>query len=228
MAQKKLARKKAQKTSSKKSFKKPISKPQKPALKAGVKRKPTRAAEKKKAPAAKKSSSKKVAAKKKKPAKVQKSSAKKGEIKRALSRSAGQPKKTLVPTASSRSAGLPSSSELTATERYNLGGLFACAIERSFDPDFKRLRAVLRHLDLSSQEKDNLLRLSQGFTIPKLFADGVGTQKVSQILTDLITFAGAEGSYEKKWRDEIRQVGMWLGFFPQQVEQIEQKVLAKR
>jgi hypothetical protein len=117
---------------------------------------------------------------------------------------------------------------LSPTERYNLGGLFACAIERAFDPDFKRLRAVLRHLDLPSQEKDNLLRLSQGFTIPKLFADGVGEHKVSQILGDLITFASAEGAYEKKWRDEIRQVGMWLGFFPQQVEQIEQKVLAKR
>jgi hypothetical protein len=117
---------------------------------------------------------------------------------------------------------------LSHTERYNLGGLFACAIERAFDPDFKRLGAVLRHLDLPAQEKDNLLRLSQGFTIPKLFADGVGGHKVSRTLTDLITFALAEGAYEKKWRDEIRQVGMWLGFFPQQVEQIEQKVLAKR
>ncbi len=117
---------------------------------------------------------------------------------------------------------------LSPTERYNLGGLFACAIERAFDPDFKRLRAVLGHLDLPAQEKDNLLRLSQGFTIPKLFADGVGRHKVSQTLTNLITFALAEGAYEKNWRDEIRQVGMWLGFFPQQVEQIEQKVLAKR
>jgi len=117
---------------------------------------------------------------------------------------------------------------LSPTERYNLGGLFACAIERAFDPDFKRLRAVLRHLDLPSQEKDNLLRLSQGFTIPKLFADGVGAHKVSQTLTDLMTFALTEGAYEKKWRDEIRQVGIWLGFFPEQVEQIERKVLAKR
>ena len=117
---------------------------------------------------------------------------------------------------------------LSPTERYNLGGLFACAIERVLDPDFKRLRAVLRHLDLPSQEKDNLLRLSQGFTIPKLFADGVEEHKVSQILTDVIRFALVEGAYEKKWRDEIRRVGMWLGFFPQQVEQIEQKVLAKR
>jgi hypothetical protein len=87
---------------------------------------------------------------------------------------------------------------------------------------------VLRHLELPSHEKDNLLRLSQGFTIPKLFADGIEGHKVSQTLADVIKFASAEGAYEKKWRDEIRQVGLWLGFFPQQVEQIEQKVLAKR
>ncbi|WNM59099.1 hypothetical protein [Candidatus Nitrospira allomarina] len=117
---------------------------------------------------------------------------------------------------------------LSPMERYNLGGLFVCAIERANDPEFKRLRAVFRHLDLPSQEKDNLLRLSQGFTIPKLFADGVEGDKVSQILRDFIRFALAEGGYEKKWRDEIRQVGVWLGYFPQQFEQIEQKVLAKR
>lgn len=117
---------------------------------------------------------------------------------------------------------------LSPTERYNLGGLFVCAIERVNDPESKRLRAVLRHLDLPSQEKDNLLRLSQGFTIPKLFAEGLGGDKVSLTLTDFIRFALAEGGYEKKWRDEIKQVGIWLGYFPEQFEQIEQKVLAKR
>ncbi|MCA9500148.1 MAG: hypothetical protein KC588_13220 [Nitrospira sp.] len=117
---------------------------------------------------------------------------------------------------------------LSPTERYNLGGLFACAIERDNDPEFKRLRAVLRHLDLPSQEKDNLLRLSQGLTIPKLFAEGVGQNKVGGILSSLILFASSEGAYEKNWRDEIKQVGIWLGHFPQQFEQIEQKVLPKR
>ena len=144
--------------------------------------------------------------------------------------------KKVVTKAPSRSVPSPTRSAetktggepLSLTERYNLGGLFVCAIERANDPESKRLRAVLRHLDLPSQEKDNLLRLSQGFTIPKLFADGVGEDKVSQILTDFIRFALAEGAYEKKWRDEIRQVGVWLGYFPQQFEQIEQKVLAKR
>lgn len=143
-------------------------------------------------------------------------------------------KKVLSRTPSRSTSSLTRSAEvkiqvepLSPSERYNLGGLFACAIERAFDPDFKRLRTVLRHLDLPSQEKDNLLRLSQGFTIPKLFADGVEVHKVGQALTDLIAFASAEGAYEKKWRDEIRQVGMWLGFFPEQVEQIERKVLAR-
>lgn len=116
---------------------------------------------------------------------------------------------------------------LSPTERYNVGGLFACAIDRASDPEFKRLRAILRLLNLSSQEKDSLLRVSQGMTMPKLFADGVDERKISQVLTDVIGFASAEGSYEKKWRNDIRQVGTWLGCFPQQFEQIEQKVLAK-
>ncbi|WP_342349910.1 hypothetical protein [uncultured Nitrospira sp.] len=136
------------------------------------------------------------------------------------SRSAPSPTRS----AETRTGGEP----LSPTERYNLGGLFVCAIERVNDPESKRLRAVLRHLGLPSQEKDNLLRLSQGFTIPKLFAEGLGGDKVSQTLTDLIGFALAEGGYEKKWRDEIRQVGVWLGYFPEQFEQIEKKVLAKR
>jgi hypothetical protein len=139
---------------------------------------------------------------------------------RTPSRSAPSPTRS----AETKTGGEP----LSPTERYNLGGLFVCAIELANDPESKRLRAVLRHLDLPSQEKDNLLRLSQGFTIPKLFADGVGQDKVSGILSSLISFASAEGAYEKKWRDEIRQVGIWLGYFPQQFEQIEQRVLAKR
>jgi len=31
-----------------------------------------------------------------------------------------------------------------------------------------------------------------------------------------------EGSYEKHWREEIRQVGWWLGVFPAQVQEIAQ------
>jgi hypothetical protein len=113
---------------------------------------------------------------------------------------------------------------LSSTERYNIGGLFACAIERRHDPDFSRLRAVLRHLDISSQEKDNLIRLSQGFMIPKLFAENLSEQKVNQLLADLVKFGIKQGNYEKYWREEIQQIGFWLGIFPAQFQAIEHQV----
>ncbi len=113
--------------------------------------------------------------------------------------------------------------QLSSIERYNLGGLFACAIDRVLDPDFSRLRAVLRHLDLSSQEKDNLIRLSEGLMIPKLFAEGLDPSKVEGVLLDLVNFARTEGNYENNWREDIRQVGLLLGWFPEQVQEIEQR-----
>jgi len=244
MAKKKPVRKASPKTLTKKaSKKKSVPKKSKPASSS----KGSGAAKKAKAvkgsskPKRKKGASLKKATVSPKKAVPQKSSAQKSVVTK--KKSAGSTKKTgsaKTKKVFTKNPSLSTSSPirsaepriqvepLSPTERYNLGGLFACAIERAFDPDFKRLRAVLRHLDLPSQEKDNLLRLSQGFTIPKLFADGVGAHKVSQTLTDLMTFALTDGGYEKKWRDEIRQVGMWLGFFPEQVEQIERKVLAKR
>jgi hypothetical protein len=121
---------------------------------------------------------------------------------------------------------LPKTKEplLSSTERYNIGGLFACAIERRHDPDYPRLRAVLRHLGLSSQEKENFIRLSEGFMIPKLFAENLAEQKVNQLLADLVKFAIAEENYEKYWREEIQQVGFWLGIFPAQFQAIEQQI----
>jgi hypothetical protein len=113
---------------------------------------------------------------------------------------------------------------LSFTERYNIGGLFACAIERRHDPDYSRLRAVLRHLGLTPQEKDNLIRLSEGFMIPKLFAENLPEQKVNQLLADLVKFGIKQGNYEKYWREEIQQVGFWLGVFPAQFQAIEQQV----
>ena len=138
-----------------------------------------------------------------------------------------QAKKPLVkkPTASAfGSQRKPKTKEqfLSATERYNIGGLFACAIERRHDPDCSRLRAVLRHLDLSSQEKDNFIRLSEGFMIPKLFAENLPEQKVNHLLADLVKFAIREGNYERYWREEIQQIGFWLGIFPAQFQVIEQ------
>jgi hypothetical protein len=113
---------------------------------------------------------------------------------------------------------------LSANERYNIGGLFACAIERRNDPDCSRLRAVLRHLALSSQEKDNLIRLSEGFMIPKLFAENLPEPKVNQLLADLVKFGMKQGSYENYWREAIQQIGFWLGIFPAQFQAIEQQV----
>jgi len=138
-------------------------------------------------------------------------------------------KKPIQKSASSSAPAAPRVSKtkepvLSAHERYNIGGLFACAIERANDPDCSRLRAVLRHLDLSSQEKDNLIRLSEGLMIPKLFAESVPEQKVGLALTDLVKFAMRERSYEKHWREELQQIGLWLGMFPAQVQEIEQRI----
>jgi hypothetical protein len=113
---------------------------------------------------------------------------------------------------------------LSANERYNIGGLFACAMERRHDPDCSRLRAVLRYLDLASQEKDNLIRLSEGFMIPKLFAENLPEPKVNQLLADLVKFGIKQGNYEKYWREEFQQIGFWLGVFPAQFHAIQQQV----
>jgi hypothetical protein len=142
---------------------------------------------------------------------------------------ASQAKKPITKSATSSAPSalrLPKIKEplLSSTERYNIGGLFACAMERRHDPDCSRLRAVLRHFDLSAQEKDNLIRLSEGFMIPKLFAENLPEQKVNQLLADLVKFAIAEENYEKHWREEIQQVGFWLGIFPAQFQAIEQQV----
>jgi len=113
---------------------------------------------------------------------------------------------------------------LSANERYNIGGLFACAMERRNDPDCSRLRAVLRYLDLASQEKDNLIRLSEGFMIPKLFAENLAEPRVNQLLADLVKFGMKQGNYEKYWREEIQQIGFWLGVFPAHFQAIEHQV----
>ncbi|MGD9853188.1 MAG: hypothetical protein AB7T38_18230 [Nitrospirales bacterium] len=108
-----------------------------------------------------------------------------------------------------------------------MGGLFACAIERTSDPDFKRLRSVLRELDLPSLEMDNLIRLSQGFTIPKLFADGIAQYKTGSLVERLVKFAVGEGGYERKWKNDIRQVAEWLGLAGPAVEAIERRAGSK-
>ena len=83
---------------------------------------------------------------------------------------------------------------------------------------------IERHLDLSPQDKDNLIRQSLGFMIPKMFAENLAEQKVNQLLADLVKFGMKQGSYEKHWREEIRQIGFWLGVFPAQFQAVEQQV----
>ena len=149
---------------------------------------------------------------------IPKKSVKSGPGKKPIQKSA--------PSSSPSTKQLPKPKEhlLSSNERYNIGGLFACAIERRNDPDWSRLRAVLRHLDLASQEKDNLIRLSEGFMIPKLFAENLPEPKVNLLLADLVKFGIKKGNYEKYWREEIQQIGFWLGVFPAQFQAIEHQV----
>ena len=217
MAPKKPARKQVTKTSGNKSFKNP--------RQGAKKAKATRSAKKKQATAAKKSASPKITAKQAKPKKLM---GKKAKSKTSIPKSTGQTKKTTGIPPFPKFSGKPSSTELTSTERYNIGGLFACAIERISDPDFQRLRSVLRELDLPSLEIDNLVRLSQGFTIPKLFADEIPPEKAGQIMKGLVKFASGDGAYEKQWRRDIRQVASWLGMTGPEMEKVEQRSGSKK
>jgi hypothetical protein len=235
------------KTVVKKGKTKPSSKPtatkkkSKAAKHSKKKKTSSKASSAKKKVVAKKSVSKKKATPKKKMVKaVSKPKAKKPVKKKPLAQKTktsiakkkvktSQEKKPITKRATSSAPTAPHLTKtkeplLSSTERYNIGGLFACAMERRHDPDCSRLRAVLRHLDLSAQEKDNLIRLSEGFMIPKLFAENLPEQKVNQLLADLVKFGLAQGSYEKYWREEIQQIGFWLGIFPAQFQAIEQQV----
>ncbi len=149
----------------------------------------------------------------------------------AASKTKRQPTPTRKPLKNPRTPSAPRAqriekskeSQLSPTERYNIGGLFACAIGRDHDRDFSRLRAALHHLGIPAQEKDNLLRLSQGLMIPKLFAENLAEPKVNKLLAGLVKFAMKEGSYEHHWREEIQQIGFWLGIFPAQFQALEQQ-----
>jgi len=241
-APKLAALKKKTKTASVKKSTGVAKKSKKVAKPTAKKKAPVKAASRKKKFVAKKTVAKKakVAPKKKVVKSVSKAKAKKPVKKKPLAQKtktliakkkvkpspAKKPVSKSVRPSAPAAQGVPKTKEplLSSTERYNIGGLFACAIERRHDPDWSRLRAVLRHMDLTSQEKDNLIRLSEGFMIPKLFAENLPVQKVNQLLADLVKFGLAKGSYEKYWREEIQQIGFWLGIFPAQFQAIEQRV----
>ncbi|GJL62991.1 MAG: hypothetical protein NPIRA04_16450 [Nitrospirales bacterium] len=101
---------------------------------------------------------------------------------------------------------------LSANDRYNIGGLFACAIDQARDPGLRKLRKALTHLALSSQEQENLVRLTQGFMIPKLFADEIQDESTRQLaVKELVGFAKTESQYEREWRADLEQFSIWLG-----------------
>jgi len=101
---------------------------------------------------------------------------------------------------------------LSQYDRYNIGGLFACAIDQAKDPGLRKLRKALTHLALSTQEQENLVRLTQGFMIPKLFADEIQDEATRQLaVKELLGFARTEGHYERDWQADLEQFSLWLG-----------------
>ena len=103
-------------------------------------------------------------------------------------------------------------SRLSAQDRYNAGGLLTCAIDRDGDPGSRKLRKVLKLLQLSNQEQENLVRLSQGFTIPKLFSDELSDEGIRKLVVkEVVNSVKGEGNYERDWQEDLRLFAGWLG-----------------
>ena len=101
---------------------------------------------------------------------------------------------------------------LSAQDRYNAGGLLTCAIDRDGDPGSRKLRKALKLLQLSTLEQENLVRLSQGFTIPKLFADELSDEGIRRLVVkEVVNSVKGEGNYERDWQDDLRLFASWLG-----------------
>ncbi len=116
---------------------------------------------------------------------------------------------------------------LSPVARYNIGGLLPCEIGRATDQDFSRLRSALRERDLSALENENLIRLSQGFTFPRLCSDGISLAKADAILRRWVQCAKQQDAYEQIGQREVRQVGSWLGMLAHERETLEQRVFGK-
>jgi len=101
---------------------------------------------------------------------------------------------------------------LTAQERYNVGGVCACVIETSTKEGQNRLERVLQHLNLSEMDQANLLRVSQGLRIPKLFADGlVGEETRRLALQELTQFTKKDDPSGKSWKTDLDDFARLLG-----------------
>jgi hypothetical protein len=86
------------------------------------------------------------------------------------------PRKGSQPSAT-RSASSSSVEKLSSEVRYNAGGVCASLLNSSSKKEKTLLSKLLKNLGLSVIEQRNLLQLSQGFTIPKLFADGIKEER---------------------------------------------------
>ena len=213
MAKKKPARKptgkgKAAKTVSKSKKKSPAVATTKKARKtksSGSKKKSSTS----KPVASKKKSAKISAVKKGKGLKAAKLSKARKSTTQSQKKSASKPRTRSVAPSHNKSAGRPS---LSAQDRYNAGGLLTCAIDRERDPGSRKLRKALKLLQLSTQEQENLVRLSQGFTIPKLFADEMPDEGIRRIVVkEVVNSVRGDGNYERDWQDDLQQFASWLG-----------------
>ena len=120
--------------------------------------------------------------------------------------------KRAVQTSASSSKKLTVSKSLSAQDRYHAGGLLACAIDRNRDPGSRKLRKALQALQLTRLEQDNLVRMSQGFTIPKLFADEFSDEGIRRmVVKEVEKFARGEANYTRDWKEDLQQFSAWLG-----------------
>jgi len=103
-------------------------------------------------------------------------------------------------------------SQLSPSECYNVGGLCACVIETFTKGGQGRLKRVMTHLGLSKLDQANLFRVSQGLRIPKLFADGLASEKIRRsVLKGLSQFAKADDPSGKRWKTDLEDFARLLG-----------------
>lgn len=122
------------------------------------------------------------------------------------------PKKPATKPSASPNPKATNKANLTPLDRYNIGGLLACAIDQAEDPGLLKFRKALKHLALSAQEQENLIRVTQGFMFPKLFADEIKEESTRELaVKELLRFAKTEDNYERDWQSDIKQFAIWLG-----------------
>jgi len=126
-----------------------------------------------------------------------------------VAKKAFKPKRAQPAKTKTSSKGL---NQLSSSERYNVGGLCACVIETFTKEGQDRLQRVVTHLGLSDLEQANLVRVSQGLRIPKLFADGLASEETRLgVLKGLSQFAKADDPSGKRWKTDLEDFARLLG-----------------